>query len=75
MAISYLPLGSIDISTRPSRRKAVSRIVGVLTLIYSEEEAYLNRIPTNLQGGEAYAAAEESTELLAEAIGSLIDAY
>lgn len=75
MAISNLPLGSIDISTRPNRRKAVSRIVGALTLICSEEEAYMGRIPINLQGGEAYAAAEASAEMLAEAIESLTDAY
>lgn len=75
MAISYLPLGSVDISTRPNRRKAVSRIIGVLSLICSEEEAYMYRIPLNLQGGDAYAAAEESTVMLTEAICALVDAY
>lgn len=75
LAISNIPLGSVDISTRPNRRKAVSRIVGVLSLIYSNEVDYMNRIPINLQGGETYAAAEESSEMLAEAIESLMDAY
>ena len=75
MAISFLPLGSVDISSRPNRRKAVSRIIGVLTIICSEEEAYIGRIPLNLQCGEAYAAAEESVDMLAEAIGYLNDAY
>jgi hypothetical protein len=75
LAISNLPLGSIDFSSRPNRRKAVSRIVGILTLICSEEESYINRIPLNLQGGEAYAAAEESVVMLTDAIDSLLDAY
>jgi len=75
LAISYLPLGSIDISSRPNRRKAVSRIIGVLTIICSEEEAYMSRIPLNLQGSDSYAAAEESADMLAEAIGYLNDAY
>ena len=75
MAISFLPLGSVDLSSRPNRRKAVSRIIGVLAIICSEEEAYMGRIPLNLQCGDAYAAAEESCNMLAEAIGFLTDAY
>jgi hypothetical protein len=38
-------------------------------------KAYLNRIPTNLQGGDAYATAEESIDLIGEAIDNLLDAY
>lgn len=75
MAFLPNPLGSVDISTRPKRRIAVSKIVRLLNLIYSEEEEYLNRIPLNLQGGNAYDAAEDSLSCLIDAIDSLSDAY
>ena len=65
----------VDISTRPKRRRAVSLIVTELTRIREAEEAYLNRIPENMEGGDAYAAADESIDLLIEAIDFLTDAY
>lgn len=65
----------MDISTRPNRRKAVAIIVRVLEAISKEEEAYMHRIPSNLQGCEAYEAAEYSTDQLADAISYLYDAY
>jgi len=68
-------LGTLDISTRPSRRRAVSRIVHALGMIHSAEFDYLNRIPLNLHGGEAYAAADDSLDYLCEAIIFLDDAY
>jgi len=67
--------GILDLSTRPKRRQAVSLVIMWLIRICSEEEAYQKRIPTNLQGGDAYAAAEESIDSIGEAIAILVDAY
>jgi hypothetical protein len=35
----------------------------------------MDRIPMNLQGGDAYAAADNSVDLLTDAIISLMEAY
>jgi hypothetical protein len=67
--------GALDISTRPKRRRAVSLIIEELSQIRNEEESYMERIPTNLQEGDAYAAAEYSVDLVTDAIISLMDAY
>jgi hypothetical protein len=64
-----------DISTRPKRRRAVSIIVATLGQIQRAETAYLERMPDNLQDSDAHAAAEESIDMLTEAIGFLIEAY
>jgi len=66
---------AVDISTRPKRRRAVSFIITELSEIRKEEEAYMERIPINLQEGDAYAAADYSVELLTDAISTLMDAY
>ena len=68
-------IGQLDISTRPKRRRAVSMIVNALGQIHLEEDAYQNRIPFNLQGSKAYAAADDSISYLIDAICSLSDAY
>ena len=68
-------LDSVDISTRPKRRHAVSNIVAVLIRLCNAEIAYRDRIPDNLQDSDAYAAADESVELLTDAIDVLMDAY
>jgi len=66
---------SVDISTRPKRRRAVSFIITELSKICKEEETYMERIPINLQEGDAYAAADYSVEQLTDAITTLMDAY
>jgi hypothetical protein len=66
---------SIDVSTRSKRRKAASSAVALLERILAAEEAYLKRIPENLQGGDAYASAEDSIEAVMDAIAGLSDAY
>jgi hypothetical protein len=68
-------LDSADFSTRPKRRRAVSHIVAVLIRLCNAEIAYRDRIPDNLQDSDAYAAADESVELLTDAIDALISAY
>ena len=75
MSGSLIPLGVIDISSRPNRRKAVSRLIGVLGIIYAEEEAYMNRIPLSLHGGRAHSNADDSLYHLHNAIVSLYEAF
>jgi len=67
--------GSVDITARPKRRRAVSLIITELSRIRGAEEAYMERIPMNMQGGDAYAAADCSVDLLTDAIISLMEAY
>jgi hypothetical protein len=43
--------------------------------IMRAEEDYMNRIPVNLQAGEACAAAEYTVDVINEAIVSLEDAF
>lgn len=75
LALSDIPLGSIDISTRPNRRKAVAHISGVLGIIYAEEEAYMKRMPLNLKNSRQYGNADNSLYYLLNAIFSLYEAY
>ena len=69
------PFEVTDISTRPQRRRAVSLVIAELEKIRMAEEAYLNRIPLNLQGGEAALSADDSVSYLIDAICTLSDAY
>ena len=71
----YTAFGDIDLKSRPKRRKATAHIVGMLECIRNEEEAYLERIPENFHGGEAYDAAESSVSMLNDAIDALSDAF
>jgi len=73
--MSNIPLGSIDISTRPNRRKAVERIAGVLGIIYAEEEAYMKRMPLNFNNSRPYCNADNSLYYLINAIFALYEAY
>jgi hypothetical protein len=64
-----------DLSARKLRRKTVRDIVAALTKILDAEENYLSNIPENLQSGPAYAASEQTSESLSEAIECLSEAY
>ena len=66
---------SIDVSTRPKRRRVVALVVKLVDRIHFQESSYLNRIPDNLQTGDAFAAAEDSVTYLEEALAALHDAY
>ena len=66
---------SMDVSTRGKRRKAIAVAVDLLEKIRQAEERYIENIPFNLQSGDAYAAAENSVDLIIDAIISLSDAY
>jgi hypothetical protein len=67
--------GAVDISTRPKRRRAVSLIITQLSRIRQAESDYMERIPQSMTGGDAYAAAEDSVDLVTDAICYLLDAY
>jgi len=66
---------AVDISTRQKRRRAISNIIKMISRIHNAEFEYMERIPENLQGGDAYSAAEESLDMLNDAIDALSDAY
>jgi predicted restriction endonuclease len=68
-------LDAFDLSTRRKRREATSFIVDIIFRIYSAEEDYMNRIPDNLQSGDAFANAEETLVSLDEAASILSDAF
>ena len=65
----------LDISSRPKRRRAVSLIINELSRIRDLEESYRDRIPDNLADGDAAAAADDSIDLVSDAIIALQDAY
>jgi len=67
--------GTVDISTRPKRRRAVSLIITELSHIRGAEEAYMERIPFNMRDGDAFAFADDSVDYLTDAIISLMEAY
>jgi 2',3'-cyclic-nucleotide 2'-phosphodiesterase (5'-nucleotidase family) len=75
MSPSDSPFSAIDISTRPKRRRAVSHIITLLSRIRQAESDYLERIPQNLTGSDAYVAADESIDIVTDAIAYLMDAY
>lgn len=68
-------LNSIDLSTRRKRRDATALVVDILLRISREEERYMNRIPDNLQSGDAFTAAEETLSSLDEAAAILTEAF
>ena len=66
---------SLDVSTRGKRRKAVSIVISMLEKIHGAEFDYMERVPMNLQAGDAYAAADYCVDILADSIVLLLDAY
>jgi hypothetical protein len=68
-------LDSIDVSTRGKRRKAMLLVINLLGKIHYAEEHYLERIPRNLQSGVAYSTADNSVDIIINAIVELSSAY
>jgi len=68
-------LNSFDCSTRRKRRAAFRFALDLLERVRIAEEAYLGRIPENLQSGDAYAAADETVDILTDGIVFLSDAF
>jgi len=65
----------LDLSTRKKRRKAIGLVIDILENIRVAEEQCMARMPYNLQGGKAFAAADYSIDIIIEAIAGLSDAY
>jgi hypothetical protein len=63
------PIG-LDVSSRAARRKAMALLLFKLESILRAEGDYAERIPENLKGGEAYASAEDTVDIPADAMGS-----
>jgi len=68
-------LDSIDVSTRRKRRKAVVFVIELLEKIRHAEERYMERIPLNLQSGNAYFEADYCVDAIIDAIIGLLNAY
>ena len=68
-------LDDVDLSSRAKRRKAAVLAARLLEHIRDAEEAYLVRIPENLQASVAFDNAEESIGLLADAIDAVYSVY
>jgi len=62
-------------SGRGYRRKAVNSIVSQLMVIRDSEDAYKENIPENLRNSSRYTNAEQTVELLDEAIDLLSEAF
>ena len=65
----------VRIVTRKDRRSAMLSIVLKLVAIREAEQAYMEAIPENLQGGPAYGDAECAIGTMDEAIDLLSEAY
>lgn len=63
------------LSSRGGRRKRVAALTQELTEIKDHEETYKESIPENLTSSLRYENAEESIQILEEAIESLVGAY
>ena len=61
--------------TRAKRRRHVSQMIIQLEAIMGYEDAYMSRIPDNLQSGQAYENAEQAVDTLEQAIDLLKEAY
>lgn len=68
-------INTVDVSTRDKRRKAVALVIDLLERIRFAEETNIERFPVNFQDGEAFGNAEQSLDIVTDAIVFLFDAY
>ena len=68
-------LSALDFSTKGKRRTFVRRMIEQLEAVKEAEENYRDNIPENLQGGQAYEAAEQAIEQMENALDSLKEAF
>ena len=68
-------IASADLSTRGKRRKTVTLIAGLLERIRTAEEAFMEGMPLNLQGSDAFVNTEYSIALIDEAIDVISSIY
>jgi hypothetical protein len=71
---SKKPIG-LPVSSRAERRKAMALLIFELETLLRAEEDYMARIPENFTGGEAYASAEDTVDILTDAIAALGDTF
>jgi len=64
-----------DFSTLAKRRKAVSLVLDMLGRVQAAEAAYMDRMPANLQNGDAFAEAEMRIDAVMDAMDALADIY
>jgi len=62
-------------STRGERRKEVRAAIDGLTRVRDAEEAYMDNIPDNMQGGARFEAAAQTVSMLDDALDALREAY
>jgi hypothetical protein len=68
-------LDSVDVSTRGKRRNAMVLVIELLEKIRNAEEQYMEKIPLNLQSGDAYYETECCVDAIIDAIDGLSDTY
>jgi len=68
-------INQINLSSRAKRRKAVDLASRLLDRVRFAEEANIDNFPLNLRDSQAFANAEDSWDLLIDAIASLYDIY
>jgi len=68
-------INQIDLSSRAKRRKAVELVSLLLDRVRLAEETNIDNFPLNFRDSQAFANAEDSWDLLMDAISSLYDIY
>jgi hypothetical protein len=68
------PIG-LPVSSRAARRKAMALLIFELETLMRAEEDYMSRIPENFTDGEAYASAENTVDIITDAIAVLGDTF
>jgi hypothetical protein len=68
------PIG-LNVSSRAARRKAMALLIFELETLMRAEDAYMKRIPENFTGGETYASAEYTVDIITDAIAALGDGF
>jgi len=61
--------------TRPKRRTALKALIVQLEAIAEAEQGYIDKIPDSFHGSQRYEEAEETAEVLLEALELLAGAY
>ena len=75
MSNNIVFINQIDLSSRAKRRKAVNIASCLLERVRFAEEANIDNFPLNFRDSQAFANAEDSWDLLIDAISSLYDIY
>ena len=75
MSVHAALINQIDLSSRAKRRKAVDLAALLLDRVRIAEETSIDNFPLNFRDSQAFANAEDSWDLLMDAICSLYDIY